>query len=148
VNYVFPARLAFVLSLWCGGKQLRQAEPKETGDVLTIGGHVLFTILLAMEMYRWGEHAAFISQRMAVSLISAIWAVQAFVLIWLGLVTRNLPQRILGFVLFGVTIAKVLLRFEHVRAGVPDCVVYRQRVTCAGSRLLLPTVQPEVTWGG
>jgi uncharacterized membrane protein len=107
LNYVFPARLAFVLSLWWGGKLFREAEPKETADVLTIGGHVLFTILLTMEMYRWGKYAPFISERMAVSLISAMWAAQAFFLIWLGLVTRNLPDRILGFVLFGVTISKV-----------------------------------------
>jgi hypothetical protein len=106
-NYVFAARIVFLICLWWGGRLLRNSKLRENGEVLTITGHLLLAVLLAMEMYRWGQQAELISERMAVSLISAVWAVQACVLIWYGLVIRDLPRRILGFVLFAVTIGKV-----------------------------------------
>lgn len=46
---------------------------------------------------------------MGISLISAAWAVQAFVVIWVGLVTRNRLFRYLGFVLFFLTVGKTVL---------------------------------------
>ena len=109
INYAFPARLTFVLSLWFGGRLLRGREPEEGSTAFTVVGHMFLTILLAVELYRWSNHTEWVSGRMAMSLISAVWAVQAFALVWFGLVARNRACRILGFALFGLTIAKVCL---------------------------------------
>jgi uncharacterized membrane protein len=109
INYTFPARLTFVLSLWFAGKLLRGTNPEEASTAFTATGHLFLTILLAVELYRWSDHTDLVSERMAVSLISAAWAVQAFVLVWFGLVARNRACRIIGFALFGLTIAKVCL---------------------------------------
>ena len=46
---------------------------------------------------------------MAFSLISAAWAVHAFIVIWIGLVKRKQLLRYLGFVLFIFTVGKTLI---------------------------------------
>ena len=46
---------------------------------------------------------------MRFGIVSALWSLQALILIGLGLKTRNQPRRIIGFVTFGITVGKVLL---------------------------------------
>ena len=106
-NAFFPARLAVIVALWWGGMLIRRSRPPHAGNVLTVIGHGLLTILLAVEMIRWADNTNLISSRMAVGVISALWALQAFVLVWLGLFRRNQARRVLGFALFGLTVAKV-----------------------------------------
>ncbi|HIJ74327.1 MAG TPA: DUF2339 domain-containing protein, partial [Candidatus Hydrogenedentes bacterium] len=107
LNAVFPLRLLFVIALWWGGMLMRRCGPEHSGDVLTVTGHALLTILLAVEIHRWGNYCTWLSDRMAVSFISAAWGIQAFVLLWVGLATRNRARRVVGFALFGLTVAKV-----------------------------------------
>ena len=44
---------------------------------------------------------------MAISMISAAWALHAVVLIWLGLALRNRGRRVVGVCLFALAVAKV-----------------------------------------
>jgi len=108
-NSMFMTRLTAPLALWWGGMVLRRARWRAAGDVLTVFGHFGLALLLAVEMVRWSDQATWISEKMGLSLISAAWALQALVLVWLGLARRNKARRVLGFVLFAITAAKVFL---------------------------------------
>jgi uncharacterized membrane protein len=107
-NPVFIPRLLLPVGLWWMSRFLRCGKQVSPGLVFETGGHILLAILLAMEVARWSHHSSIFSGRMALSLVSAVWALQAFALIWLGLASRCKSRRILGFVLFGITVLKVL----------------------------------------
>lgn len=77
--------------------------------LLEAAGHGGLAILLAVELIRWSRHQDAVSSRMALSLVSAAWAIQAFVLIWLGLRGRDRLRRYVGFTLFLLTLGKVWL---------------------------------------
>jgi uncharacterized membrane protein len=79
------------------------------GNILRLAGHGVLALLVAFECARWGLYSPLISEKMGLSLISAAWALQAVVVIWIGLVTRNSSLRYMGFVLFGLAIGKALL---------------------------------------
>ena len=108
LNYTFLSRLVFVLSLWWGARLSRHAGTETAGNVLETVGHVMLVVLAAVEILRWGNYSEFVTDRLAISLISAAWALHALALIWIGLITKNRVRRILGFVLFGVTVFKIL----------------------------------------
>jgi uncharacterized membrane protein len=88
------------------------------GDILHLAGHGLFALLVAFEFDRWGRYSDLISSKLGSSLISAGWALQAVVVIWIGLASRNSLLRYTGFILFGFAIAKILFidmsEFEKV----------------------------------
>lgn len=109
MNASFVPRLVFVISLWYGASLYRQLNLKTSADVQVLAGHGILALLLALEFIRWGGHSHLISPKMSISLISAAWAVHAFVAIWIGLVKRNYLLRYLGFVLFLFTVGKTLL---------------------------------------
>lgn len=117
LNAFLLPRLVFVLSLWWGARCFRSAgnelaeryETAARAGVLEAAGHVALALLLAAEFSAWSRQSELVSSRMGLSLISAAWALQGFTLIWLGLATRRKLRRIIGFVLFGITMAKVLV---------------------------------------
>jgi uncharacterized membrane protein len=109
VNALFPFRLIFPLALWWGSGCMGRDGDKTSNAVMETAGHVLLSILIWMELDRWGYTGKMVNPRMALAMVSAVWALQAFALIWLGLAWRNKLRRILGFVLFAIVVAKVLL---------------------------------------
>ena len=46
---------------------------------------------------------------MSISLISAAWALQAFILVWIGLASRDQTLRIVGFAIYALAMGKVLV---------------------------------------
>ena len=75
---------------------------------MEIAGHGFLALLVAFEFERWGRYSDLITVKMGRSLISAGWALQAFVVIWIGLAAQNRVLRYAGFGLFGLAIAKTL----------------------------------------
>lgn len=109
LNCTFAPKLMFVFSLWWCAQLCRRSELKLAGDVQKLAGHGVLALLVAFEFERWGRYSHFITAKMGISLISAAWALQALVVIWIGLATRNRLLRYLGFILFVLTIGKTLL---------------------------------------
>ena len=109
LNLAFAPKLIFVFSLWWAARLCRRKFLKIEGEILELAGHGVVALLVAFECARWGSHSPLISEKMGLSLISAAWALQAVVVIWMGLVTRNRSLRYMGFVLFGLAIGKALL---------------------------------------
>jgi uncharacterized membrane protein len=109
INVSFIPRLIFVISLWYGASLYRQLNLKTSADVHLLAGHGILALLVALEFVRWGGYSHLISPKMSISLISAAWAIHAFIVIWIGLVKRNNLLRYLGFVLFLFTVGKTLI---------------------------------------
>jgi uncharacterized membrane protein len=109
INASFIPRFIFVIALWYGASLYRQLGLKTSADVHLLAGHGILALLLALEFVRWGGHSHLISPKMSISLISAAWAIHAFVVIWIGLVNRNNLLRYLGFTLFLFTIGKTVI---------------------------------------
>ncbi|HVO84894.1 MAG TPA: DUF2339 domain-containing protein [Syntrophobacteria bacterium] len=107
-NATFAPRALFVLALWWSARLARKNGLQFAADVLTVAGHAVLALLLAFELERWGRHSQFVTPKMGKSLISAAWALQAFTVIWLGLVRRSRLLRYLGFVLFLLAVAKTV----------------------------------------
>lgn len=108
LHATFAARVAFIGVLWLGAR-IWAKDAFWKRDALETAGHVFLALLLAVELDRWAGENSHVSRRLALSLISVGWALQALVLIWLGLVTRKKLRRHLGFLLFEIVIGKVLL---------------------------------------
>ncbi|MFB3884159.1 MAG: DUF2339 domain-containing protein [Thermodesulfobacteriota bacterium] len=109
LNAAFLPRLVLVISLWYTARLYRRLDLKIEPDVHSLAGHGILALLVAFEFARWGGHSHLITPKMSISLISAAWAVHAFVVIWIGLAKRNQLLRYLGFVLFFLTIGKTLI---------------------------------------
>ncbi|MBI5092979.1 MAG: DUF2339 domain-containing protein [Candidatus Hydrogenedentes bacterium] len=113
LNATFLSKVVFISVLWWAAWTVPKIGlpefERETALAFEVAGNVLLTVLLAFEFDRWSHHTDLISRRMGLALISAAWAVQAFSLIWVGLMMRKKPLRVLGFLLFGLTCGKVLL---------------------------------------
>ena len=116
-NLQWLSRFCIVLSLWIGVKWM-QSTPDKTQDwdswaswchALEAAGHVLLVFLLFVEVNSWVSSSGIFSPFMRFGFVSALWSLQALVLIGLGLMTRSQFRRILGFILFGTTVAKLLL---------------------------------------
>ena len=122
-NYYALPKMAFILLLWrvCtllkqlpweGGEVVRLPEwyaPRYVGLVWETTGHVALALVSLAEMVRWGMATPHISAGMAVGIVSALWALQACVLIWHGLVSRRPFRRYAGFLLFGLATGKTVL---------------------------------------
>ena len=109
LNATFLPKLIFVFSLWGGGRLSRRLQLKHAADVQGLAGHAILAILVALECERWGHYSSVITSKMGLSLISAAWAVQAFIVIWIGLAKQTLLLRYLGFVLFLLAVGKTLI---------------------------------------
>jgi uncharacterized membrane protein len=114
LNSTFLCRLLFALSLWWGAARMARSLSEEdpfwfVADVLEHAGHALIFLLLALEMSEWSRQTDLISYKMGVGVISALWATEAFLLVWLGLVTRQRLRRTVGLIFFGITIVKVVV---------------------------------------
>jgi len=96
LNAAFLPRFVFVISLWYSASLYRQLNLKTEPDVLTLAGHGILALLVAFEFARWGAYSHLITPKMSISLISAAWAVHAFIVIWIGLAKRNQLLRYLG----------------------------------------------------
>ena len=109
-NLVFAPRLAFLASLWWGARVVsRDAGATVPARVLECVGHGVLAVLLAAECLRWCGASDLLDERTGLGLVSAIWAALALGLVWAGLVTRSRTRRYAGFVLFGLTVGKVLI---------------------------------------
>jgi uncharacterized membrane protein len=109
LNSTFAPKLLFILALWWGARLFRENKLPVAADVIEIAGHGFLALLVAFEFERWGRYGDLITVKMGRSLISAGWALQAFMVIWIGLAARNRLLRYAGFGLFGFAIAKTLL---------------------------------------
>lgn len=110
----FLARLAMIGVFWWGAKQIRDhaenvEEIRMGAYALELTGHAMLTVLLAGEMMSISGPDNAITPRMAQGMVSALWAAQAFGMIWAGLVTQEKVRRYAGLGLFGLTVGKVML---------------------------------------
>ena len=109
INPAFLSHLLFILVLWGMARGYWQVKDMMLARGHELAGHGLFMFMAGMELFRWERGADMGDQRIAMSLLSAVWAAQALVLVWHGLVSRELFRRVVGMGLFGVTVAKVIL---------------------------------------
>jgi uncharacterized membrane protein len=109
MNPVFLSRLAPILSLGWAGMVSRRLRQPSLSVCFDLAAHLLLAVLVAVEFWRWGQHSQLLGEKLGVSLVSAAWGVQAFLLIWFGLAKRSRPFRYLGFLLFFLTVGKTLL---------------------------------------
>jgi uncharacterized membrane protein len=109
LNPAFLSHLFYILVLWGMAWGYWRARETMLARGHELAGHGLFLFMVVMELVRWDRGSGVADQRIAMSLISAAWAAQALVLVWHGLVSRELFRRAVGMGLFGVTIAKVIL---------------------------------------
>ncbi|HEY2987439.1 MAG TPA: DUF2339 domain-containing protein [Candidatus Binatia bacterium] len=117
LNPQWLSRFIFVVSLWIGANWMRAVPDRpgkgERSDELLAAvegaGHTILVCLLYVEVDTWVSGSNVFSSFMRSGFVSALWSVQALALIAIGLGTRNQFRRIFGFILFGVTVAKLLL---------------------------------------
>ena len=107
-NKIFLADIVLICCIWWNACQSRRLGKDQAANVLETGSYALLVFLLGAEFFRWGGTDA-ISRQFARALLSCAWALEAFALIWFGLATRLQLRRILGFVLFGVTVLHVIV---------------------------------------
>jgi uncharacterized membrane protein len=108
-NPAFLSHLFYIVVLWGMAWGYWRVKEAALARGHELAGHGLFMVMVVIELMRWDRGAGMADQRIAMSLISAAWAAQALVLVWHGLVSRELFRRAVGMGLFGVTIAKVIL---------------------------------------
>jgi uncharacterized membrane protein len=117
LNLQWLSRALIVASFWVGARWMRSIHDRP-GDwvgwipslhALETAGHAIFAFLLLVEVNSWMSSSRIFSPFMRYGFISALWSLQALTLIGIGLWTRSQVRRIVGFVLFGVTVAKVLI---------------------------------------
>jgi hypothetical protein len=117
LNLQWLSRLLFVVSLWIGANWMRSVPDRpqkwqrwpESLAALEGVGHTILVFLIYAEVDTWISASDFFSSFMRFGFVSALWSLQALILIGVGLRTRNQFRRIFGFVLFGVTVVKLLV---------------------------------------
>jgi uncharacterized membrane protein len=72
-------------------------------------GHILLVLFLRTEVNAWMSASQVFSSFMRFGVTSTLWSLYALGLVAIGLRTRNRFCRILGFVLFGITVGKILI---------------------------------------
>ncbi|RJP27533.1 MAG: DUF2339 domain-containing protein [Candidatus Omnitrophota bacterium] len=116
IDYPFLSRLLFTASLGYGAYQYHKMPfPRSHADlqipicsVLETVAHGLFIVSLSYEIYSWTHSFETISSQHKHGILSTCWSLYALGLIVFGLKTRVQMRRIIGFILFGVTIVKIL----------------------------------------
>ena len=112
INWASLPRLMYPAALFLlAGLMKSSGVRRDLRHIIESGGHIALVLLLGEEIVRWsgvwvGERSG---ERMGMGVVSAVWALYAAGLIWAGLVTRSPLRRWLGFALFAITTAKVLL---------------------------------------
>ena len=109
LNPAFLSHLFYILVLWGMAWGYWRAKEAALARGHELAGHGLLMFMVVIELFRWDRGTEMADPRIAMSLISAAWAAQALVLVWHGLVSRELFRRAVGMGLFGVTVAKVIL---------------------------------------
>ena len=109
LNPAFLSHALFLAVLWGMAWLFSRRQNRLPAQVLELAGHVLLAALAALELLRWSHESAALTERMAISLMSAVWAVQALALVFQGLLSRQVFRRAAGMALFGLTVAKVIL---------------------------------------
>lgn len=117
LNVQWLSRFAIPLSMWIGLKWMKSIPDKPEsrdglvfiGNTIELASHVFLAVLLGVEVNSWISSSGVFSPFMRFGFVSALWSLQALILIGLGLTTRSQFRRILGFILFGTTVAKLLL---------------------------------------
>lgn len=107
-NTTFLPRILFVISALWAAQISRRVAPSVPPNVLETVAHVLLVILTVYEFDRWQSRSEAVSDAFALALVSAVWALHGFALVWAGLATRMRLRRILGILLFGITVLKVV----------------------------------------
>jgi len=105
------------VSLWVSAYWMRSIDDRPSvfegwrGFLLFLEttGHVILATLLLVEVNAWITSSRIFSPFMRFGFVSALWSLQALVLIGIGLTTQSQYRRIVGFVIFGITVGKLLL---------------------------------------
>ena len=116
LNLQWLSRFVFVVALWIGANWMRSVHDRPATwhgwasllQFVEAVGHVMLVFLLYAEVDTWISASRVFSSFMRFGFVSALWSFQALTLIGIGLRTRNQFRRILGFILFGITVAKLL----------------------------------------
>ena len=117
LNIQWISRVLVAVSLWVGTYWMLSARNKPAGWdrwralilSLETAGHAILFFLLFVEVNSWISSSRVFSPFMRFGFVSALWSLQALLLIGIGLSTRNQFRRITGFVIFGITVGKLLL---------------------------------------
>ena len=117
LNLQWFSHILIAVSLWIGTHWMSAVHDRPAhwewwkSFLLSLetAGQVILAALLFVEVNSWISASLIFSPFMRFGIISALWSLQALLLIGIGLKTRSQFRRIAGFVLFGVTVSKVLL---------------------------------------
>ena len=117
LNLQWLSHILIAVSLWIGTHWMSAVHDRPAhwewwkSFLLSLetAGQVILAALLFVEVNSWISASLIFSPFMRFGIISALWSLQALLLIGIGLKTRSQFRRIAGFVLFGVTVSKVLL---------------------------------------
>jgi uncharacterized membrane protein len=117
LNIQWLSRVLVAVSLWIGVYWMSAVHDKPSGWEgwrgfllsLETAGHAILAALLIVEVNSWISSSLIFSPFMRFGIVSALWSLQALILIGIGLKTRSQFRRITGFVIFGITVSKVLL---------------------------------------
>jgi len=107
-NNVFIPRLVFIGAL-CYLSWVSMRAETRAGLIIELGAWAGFILLGTRELLRWARVSELVTDRFGVSAISAFWAIVACALVWFGLASRCRERRMAGFVVFALTVAKVIL---------------------------------------
>ena len=102
------SKLVFAVALFLCARILAEAGGRSS-ERLEFFGQVLVLWLIGAEWTRWSDFNDMISARMGNVLISASWAAQALILIWVGLITRRGFRRYTGLGIFVLAAGKTVL---------------------------------------
>ncbi len=97
--------LVYIAVLYAGGYVARRLDaPSVLSDT---AGHIVLALLIWAQFELWQQTLA--TSRFGEGMISAGWAIEAAVLLWIGLALRWRAWRIMGLVLFGAAIFKAIV---------------------------------------
>lgn len=108
INLAFLPYFAIVAAFWWMSVQLRSRAYRNGGITLNVLGHLTLAMLLALELERWSNASGMLSEKMALGLLSGVWAIQALVLVVIGLVRHDKARRMLGLAFFVIILVKVV----------------------------------------
>lgn len=107
-NPTFAPRLALLLALGWAASHTRRSGFGSNGAGIEGAALVGLVWLADMEISRWARVSDVLTREVGAGLISAAWAILAFILIWRGLVTGPRSRRVFGFLLFAVAALKTV----------------------------------------
>ena len=110
-NWACLPRLAAAAALFAFAWMLARVGHRGESRFTEAVAHGALLVLLTLELLRWTStiYGPSEGQRIGLGIVSALWASHAAALVWFGLLRRVAMRRRLGFALFALAIAKVLL---------------------------------------